>query len=212
MADYWSCFVVNHDAIRTVMLLVVGVLGIGLAGWRTWTVHRQANTAEKNLLNEQFGSGVELLGHENVTVRLGGIETLNEMAELYPEILYARVMNLFQTFLTYSPVSGSDQGGHKRGEVDYGSQDIVKIIEIINAKTPEQRARYQLHFASTAPFTITDEGEIAHNPDHQDWNRWIWEEMHHRSELARQTQQDAAAEAAAQADQAQGVKRDTDNT
>ena len=171
VADYWNCFVGNHEAIRTVTLFVAAGLGLALALWRTLTSHKQSKTAEKNLINEQFKSGVELLGHKNPTVRLGGISTLSEMAGLYPETLYARVMSLFETFLTYPPEFGSNQENHLKGEVDYGSRDTLEILRIINARNPQQCEEYPFRFPSGVAFVAT-KNEVKPNEKHPDYEKW----------------------------------------
>lgn len=154
--------------IRNAGLVIAAPVALILAVWRSLVAEQQSKISEKSLINEQFKSGVELLGHKNPTVRLGAISTLNEMAELYPETLYARVMGLFETFLTYPPRFGPDQREHKKGEVDYESRDTLEIIRIINARTPEQRARYQFHLPDTAPFTFDDEDDLEINLYYQD--------------------------------------------
>ena len=120
--------------IRNAGLVIAAPVALILAVWRSIIAQKQAGTAEKNLINEQFKSGIELLGHESAMVRLGGIYTLSEMGDLYSETLYVRVMKLFETFLTHPPTFESDQE-HKKGEVDFGSRDILENLKIINTRT-----------------------------------------------------------------------------
>ena len=156
--------------IRNAGLVIAAPVALILAVWRSIIAQKQAGTAEKNLINEQFKSGIELLGHESATVRLGGISTLSEMGDLYSETLYVRVMKLFETFLTHPPTFESDQE-HKKGEVDYGSRDIREILKIINTRTPQQCKQYQFRFPPGAAFVAT-KNEVRPNKEHLDYKKW----------------------------------------
>ena len=148
---YWCWFENNHEAIRTLALVLAGIIGLGLAWWRARTADRQARatqlqseTAEKNLLNEQFKSGVDLftrsegsLGGSLVT-RLGGAATLAEMARLYPDVLHVRVMELFAAFLRYNP-SRYGQGAPEEGRIDFDSPDNREIVNAIDGRTEGQK-------------------------------------------------------------------------
>ena len=149
--DYWCWFQGNHEEIRTLALVVAGIVGISFAGWRARIADRQARatqlqseTAEKNLLNEQFKSGVELFIRSEGSVggslvaRLGGAATLAETARLYPEVQHVRVMELFAAFLRFNP-SRYGEGAPKQGEIDFDSPDNREIVKAINGRTEKQR-------------------------------------------------------------------------
>ena len=57
------------------------------------------------------------------------------MARLHPEVLHVRVMELFATFLHYSP-SRYDDGA---GEMDFESHDNRQIMVAINGRNQEQK-------------------------------------------------------------------------
>ena len=154
-------------------LLFGGGVGLLFACWRIQIADKQAaaaqsqsETAEKNFLNEQFKSGVELLGHDRMPCRLGGISTLVEMAELHRETAYQRVLKLFEAFLSYPPGFASDQGNHKKKEVDYGSQDTVEIIRIINCGRLKTEDGISLPQGGAF---IVKEGYVKANPEHSDY-------------------------------------------
>ena len=48
------------------------------------TAQRQAETAQQGLLNERYQRGAEMLGHEVLAVRLGGIYALQRLARGTP--------------------------------------------------------------------------------------------------------------------------------
>ena len=54
---FWSWFKSNYEEIRTLALIVAGIIGFTFTWWRIRIADKQANTAEKGLLNEQFKSG-----------------------------------------------------------------------------------------------------------------------------------------------------------
>ena len=180
-ADYgcgfWCWFTNNHEEMRTAAFILAGLLGIGIAIWRTHVANKQADaalsqskTAEMSLVNERSKSGIELLGHRNVTVRLGAIFTLVELAGLYPDELPQRVAKMFQAHLTYPPTFGTDRGGHKKGNVDYKSPDTVEIIKLINSGSLKP-ATDGMSLPYGAPFRIV-EGKVKANPDHSDYEKW----------------------------------------
>ena len=88
--DYWDWLATvppgresGSTTIRNVSLVIGGVIAIGLASWRSWVAQCQANaalkqaeTAERGLLNERYQKGAEMLGSKVLTVRLGGIYAL----------------------------------------------------------------------------------------------------------------------------------------
>ena len=91
----------NSETLRNVGLLIGGLLAFVFAGWRAWVAERQANAAQRqaettqqSLLHERYQRGAEMLGSQDLTVRLGGIYALNHLAEEYPEQYYIQVMEL----------------------------------------------------------------------------------------------------------------------
>lgn len=174
---YWCWFTNNHEEIRTAAFILAGALGIGVAIWRTQVANKQAiaarsqsKTAEMSLVNERSKSGIELLGHRNVTVRLGAIFTLIELADLYPEELPKRVAKMFQAHLTYPPTFGADRGEHREGNVDYQSPDTVEIIRLINSGILKP-ATDEMSLPDGAPFRIK-QGRVEANPDHSHYELW----------------------------------------
>ena len=77
-----------------------------------------------------------MLGHESMTVRLGGITSLTEMALRNPEQYHVRVMMVFVAFLTYPP---RHKGGIYRGEIDFDSNDTVEVLKAIRQRSPFQK-------------------------------------------------------------------------
>lgn len=177
----WCWFTNNHEELRPAALLFVGLLGLGIAVWRARIADQQAaaarsqsETAEKNLINERSKSGVELLGHNSIAVRLGAIYALIEMADLYPESVRPRVAKMFQAHLTYPPTFASSRGEHFKGKVDYESPDTVEIINLTN---PGRLKPYSdnIVLPSETPFCI-ENGKVKANPVYEDYEDWRYAE------------------------------------
>ena len=146
----WAWIVANYQG-----LLVVGAaLGLILGYLRSWIASQQATAALKQAeaaaaqvklaleeaksakderSDRQFQAGIELFGNKNLTIRLGGIFTLTNMMQRYPDAYHVIVMRLFAAFLADPPrFEGTT-------DVDFGSPDIREIIDIINETGEEER-------------------------------------------------------------------------
>ena len=100
---YWNYL---HDdqeplssTVRNMSLIIGGIVAIELALWRslvgerqTAVAQRQAETAQRDLLNQQFQKGAEMLGSSVLSVRLGGIYALRHLAIEHPEQYHVQVM------------------------------------------------------------------------------------------------------------------------
>lgn len=63
-------------AIRNIGLVCGGLIAIVLTFWRSAIAQRQVEVAEQDSLDGQFQKAAEMLGHEDLFVRLGGVTTL----------------------------------------------------------------------------------------------------------------------------------------
>ena len=85
--------------IRNAGLLIGGIIAIVLAVWRSRVAERQADTAQQSLLNERYQQGAEMLGNHILSVRLGGIYTLERLAAEHPEVYHIQIMKLLCAFV-----------------------------------------------------------------------------------------------------------------
>ena len=104
--DWLSEGASTSEVIRNVGLLVAGLVAFPLAIWRALVADRQASaaqrqtaTAQQGLLNERFQKGADMLGSDNLSVRLGGIYALQSLALEYPEQYYVQCMRLLCAFV-----------------------------------------------------------------------------------------------------------------
>ncbi|MCH7849955.1 MAG: hypothetical protein IIB53_16535 [Planctomycetes bacterium] len=100
--SYWQEGGVNtsrSEVLRNVGLLGVGLVGLGFGIWRAWTAHRQTIVAEQGLITDRFSTAVEHLGHDRVTVRIGGLYALKRIAEDSPDRDHLAVMDVVTNFI-----------------------------------------------------------------------------------------------------------------
>ena len=92
--------------LRNLGLLIGGVEALIFALRRVKIADRdarasegQTSVAQQSLLNERYQNGAEMLGSEVLSVRLGGIYTLQRLAEECPEQYHIQIMRLFCAFV-----------------------------------------------------------------------------------------------------------------
>ncbi len=129
--------------IRNVGLVIAGLVAVPLAIWRALVADRQASAAQRqaaaarrSMLNERYQKGAEMLGSEVLSVRTGGICTLQRLSEKYPRSYHVQVMRLFCAFvrhptkdtgIEFHPESDEEQDDLKwtlRADV----QDVMQAI------------------------------------------------------------------------------------
>ena len=89
--------------VRNLALVIGGVTAVPLAIWRSLVATQQANTAQHGLLNERYQKAAEMLGNENLSVRLGGVYALQALLEEHPEQYYVSCMRLLCAFVRNPP-------------------------------------------------------------------------------------------------------------
>ena len=114
----------GSTTIRNVGLVLAGVEALIFALWRSIVSGRQADaarsqadntraqiviaqeqlaTAQLVLQNDRYQRGAEMLGHEGLVVRLGGIHALQRLAEERPNEYHSTVMELLCAFVRSAP-------------------------------------------------------------------------------------------------------------
>lgn len=107
----WDWLAGNEPAsatIRNVGLVVAGSVALPLAVWRATVADRQASaaqqqagSAQRTMLNDRYQRGAAMLGSEVLSVRTGGIFTLQRLSEKYPDSYHIQVMRLFCSFVCH---------------------------------------------------------------------------------------------------------------
>ena len=151
----------RSDVLRNFGLLIGGVIALLFAVWRARVAERQANasqgqveaaqeqveaaqrqaeTAQLGLLNGRFQSGVEMLGSQLLTVRLGGIYALARLAGEYSEEYHVQCMELLCAFVRHPTpddtimTSVAEEWGLANPLV---REDVQAAISAIGERDPE---------------------------------------------------------------------------
>ena len=107
----------GSTTIRNIGFIIGAVIAMVLAVWRSRVAGRQAATsqhqaqialqqavtAERGLLNERYQKGAEMLGSNVLTVRLGGIHALLNLAGEHTGQYHVQIMRLFCSFVRDLP-------------------------------------------------------------------------------------------------------------
>lgn len=107
---FWEILHGDEDSLSTtisnVSFVLGGVVAIELALWRsivgerqTAVAQRQAETSQRDMLNQQLQKGSEMLGSSILSVRLGGIYALRHLATEHPEQYHVQVMEQLCAFI-----------------------------------------------------------------------------------------------------------------
>lgn len=96
----------NSSLVRNIFLICASIIGLPIAVWRSYTAQKQVNISQKqinisqkSLSNERYQKGAEMLGHEKLAVRLGGIHTLSYLARDFHKDYHIPVMSLLCNFI-----------------------------------------------------------------------------------------------------------------
>ena len=131
----------DEDSLSTTIsnlsFVVGGIVAIELALWRsivgerqTAVAQRQAETAQRGLLNERFQKGAEMLGSEDLSVRLGGIYALKHLAAEHPGQYHVQVMELLCAFVRH-PTRDKSGSANLNEERQSPRADVNAVAEII---------------------------------------------------------------------------------
>lgn len=144
--EYWgsSDGVFDRSVIfRNFGLLILALIALPLAIWRSWVAHQQARIAnkqhllsEKGLVIDRYQKGAQMLESTELSVRLAGIYALRELATSDPDETYLLVLDLLCDFVrersktrvkSVSPVPS-------RSAADFGPfpPDLQKALETIS--------------------------------------------------------------------------------
>lgn len=113
---------------RNIGLLLAGVIGVGIAAWRTYAAIRQAKAAEeqselarRDHITEVFVRAVDQLASEKMEVRLAAIYTLRQISHEAPYRLWTRP--IFQTLSAYLR--------EKTGALEEPTADVRLIMDFL---------------------------------------------------------------------------------
>ncbi len=95
----------NSETLRNLALIGAALgglfIGIPLALWRNFVATRQVETSERNLRNERYQTGANMLGSDTLATRLGGIYALEHLAKDHPDEYHIQIMKLLCVFVRH---------------------------------------------------------------------------------------------------------------
>ena len=124
------------------------------------TAAKQADTAVQSHLNARYQTGTEMLGNSVLSIRIGGIYTLANLADERPELYHIQVMKLFCFTVRFPPPDTSEPDNkaetekspnHETKRILKLREDIQEIITIMGRsrkETIERDADYRLDLRS----------------------------------------------------------------
>ena len=160
--------------IRNIGLVVAGSLAIPLAIWRAVVADKQASSAQhqtaiaqQGLLNERYQKAAEMLGSDVLSVRIGGIHSLRDLAMECPTQYHVRVMRLLCAFARNPAKSGTDSGevatSKKYSNVTFLMlrEDLQAVMDVIRGRSNDdvhveesEGFRLQLQYADLRGATL----------------------------------------------------------
>ena len=147
----------GSTTVRNIGFVVAGLVALPFAIWRSWVAHRQADTAQKTLLNERYQQGAEMLGSNFSTVRLGGIYALQRLAEEHPEEYHLQVMRLFCAFArrpTRDEGLKQSPDPAEESELPELRQDVQAVMTAISACHAMQHDLERQQYDGQAPLNL----------------------------------------------------------
>lgn len=116
-----ACRESGSTTLRNLGFVAGGFIAIWVAIWRSVVASRQAETAQRGLLNERYQKGAEMLDSAVLSVRLGGIYALAGLAEDHPDQYHIPIFQLFCAFVRRPPEEG------KRAETEQVTKEKKNI-------------------------------------------------------------------------------------
>ncbi|MYC26973.1 MAG: pentapeptide repeat-containing protein [Nitrospira sp. SB0662_bin_26] len=138
----------GSEIVRNLGLVIAAIIALPLAIWRSIVAERQAiasqrqaETAQRSLLNERYQKGAEMLGSDILPVRLGGIYALAHLAHEHPEEYHIQIMQLLCAFVRTPPEE------NEKSEAADRDQQAIRIREDIQAILTAigKRSEAQIH-------------------------------------------------------------------
>ena len=104
------------STIRNLVLSWGAPLAAGLAVWRSIVAQKQVEAAQAGLLSARHQRAVEMLGHDLVSIRLGGIRALTNLAFEYSDKQAKKEVQVLLKLYGSEPNLHADSPAGKRHE------------------------------------------------------------------------------------------------
>ena len=147
------------EAWRNLGLIALGVVGVGLATWRSILAHQQNKNAiaqrlisERGMNVDRYQKGAQMLESEELSVRIAGIYGLRELAISDPKESYIIVQSLLFAFIREKskaraprPASSDDEAEAEAGTRTAHEDLGPDVSEALDATTALRKAIPDAH-------------------------------------------------------------------
>lgn len=123
--------VVLRNVSLTLAALVGTLIGLPLAGYRSWIANKQLRLMERGQRDERFQKAADMIGSQTLSTRLGGIFALERLSTEFPEEYHVQVM---KQLCAFSRCHGNELTGD--GKVLQNS-DFFAVVSEFAAKRVE---------------------------------------------------------------------------
>ena len=138
------------------VLIAIATIGVPFALWRSLALQKQsdvalkqsdialkqAEIAQSDLLDDRYQTGIELLGHAKLSVRLGGIYALERVAESDPLTYHIPTMSVLSVFIRNWHIKHEQEGRQDNTALDNEQkglpEDVRAILEVIGRRSRKQ--------------------------------------------------------------------------
>ena len=131
------------EIIRNLVLIGSAPLAIFLAVWRSSIAQKQAEIAQGGLLSNRHQRAVEMLGHDFVSIRIGGIYALRDIALEHPDE-YKRAVGQLLLAYAHEPKTDSDMDPAAKWELEAVRREALFVLEILKIPSLEEQALARL--------------------------------------------------------------------
>ena len=125
------------------VLFVIATIGIPFTLWRGLARQKQSDAAQSGLLDDRYQAGVEMLGNDKLSARLGGIYTLEHVAASDPFTYHIPAMSVLSVVIRSWHVEDGRAG--KRDNTTLGNElkeppeDVCAALGVIGRRSRKQR-------------------------------------------------------------------------
>ncbi len=137
----------GSEIIRNLGLVIAAIIALPLAIWRStvaerqaFASQRQAETAQRSLLNERYQKGAEMMGSQVLSVRLGGIYALARLAREHPEEYHTQIMQLYCAFVRAHQEADENAAADGKQQITPLRDDVQAILTAIGNRSETQIA------------------------------------------------------------------------
>ena len=111
----------NAELIHSIGIILVAPLAVFLALWRSRTADKQQRIDARGRLDERYQKGAEMLGYDELVVRMGAITILERLSKEHTREFHVHVVDLLAKFVKHKRTRAS-------AEVPADVQESVLVI------------------------------------------------------------------------------------